>query len=732
MNPNAPSTAFPRRQTPLRDAAGAVFGRLNDRVERWLEAERVQLPLWVPVALGSGILAWFALPARVDWMALICLCLGLAGLLLLIRPWGGRLAHVLGVAALLIAAGCLLPWAKSALVGGPFLARPAFVTMEVRVADVEALPARGLQRLAVLPQGRPDLPARVRLNLADGDAPDMAIRAGDRLRVRARLMPPAPPALPGGYDFARRAWFDGLGATGRIVPPLLVLDLQADRAPSLQSRLSNHVAAQVPGGAGAIAATLASGDRGHISPEDEEAMRRSGLAHLLSISGLHVTALVGLVVFAVYRLLALSPWLALRWPLMLVAAGAGAAAGIGYTLLTGAEVPTVRSCIAAILVMAGLALGRDAISLRLLATGALLILLFWPEAVIGPSFQLSFAAVLTIVALYEHPVVRGWFERREEAIWRRLLRAAGALLLTGIAVECALAPIALYHFHLTGLLGALANLVAIPLTSFVIMPAEMVALLLDIAGLGAPAWWVVGRALDLLLWIAHAVAAQDKAILLMPAVPAGAFAAAVLGALWLLLWRTRLRRAGIPVALAGLAGFALAPMPDILVTADGRHVALRTADGGVALLRDRAGDYVRDQFAELTAYEGEMQALADLPASRCSPDFCALTVEREGRATALLVARSRLMVPWGDLVRSCRSADIVIADRRLPRACQPRWLKLDRADLARHGGAAIMLADRKVRRSRNPRDQHPWIARPRPPRPPKPAPSPAGRPAGQL
>jgi len=679
-------------------------------VEHWLEAERGQLPLWCPVALAMGIITWFILPARTDWMAFICLSLAGAMALLLIGRGGGRLARSACLLLLLAAGGCLLPWAKATLFGTAVLARAAFVTVDARIERVEPLPARGMTRFIAAPQGRADLPARVRLNLEDDAEPaGKALAHGDVVRVRMRLMPPAPAALPGGYDYARRAYFDGIGATGRIVPPVIVLSRQEDRGFEIRSRLSDHIAKQVDGAPGALAVTMATGDRGRITPADEDAMRQSGLTHLLSISGLHVTALIGIVVLVVYRLLALSTRVALRWPLMLLSAGAGAAAGVGYTLLTGAEVPTIRSCVSALLVMAGLAVGREAISLRLLAVGALIVMVLWPEAVVGPSFQFSFMAAIVIISLHEHPGVRAFFAARDEPRWTRIARFLGALLLTGVAVETALAPIALYHFHRTGLLGSVANMVAIPLTEFVVMPAEALALLLDVVGAGAPAWWVVEKALALLVALAHLVAAQSSAVVLTPAISPVAFAVTMLGFLWCLLWRRALRWAGIPLIALGLVGYAAASTPDILVSADGHHVAVRTPEGRVALLRDKAGDYVRDQFSELSAVEGDPRALAELATARCSPDLCAIALRKGGKTSHILLTRSRLAIPWAALVQSCAAADIVIADRGLPRRCRPRWLKLDRYDLTRSGGAAIDLDQGTIWRSRDPRDEHPWV-----------------------
>lgn len=734
MNADAPSMAFQPRQTPGAGRWGRAVHWLGlglksvaprssgQSVERLLEAERAQLPLWAPVALGAGISAWFALPTRMGWMTLICLCLGGAILVLLVGRRhtrvaggmgggaGGRLAHVCGIGLLLVAAGCVLPWGKSLIFGGKVLARPAMVEMEASVAGVEAMSGRGVVRILLTPILRSDLPDRIRVNVAVADMPNGGrLRVGDRIWLWARLMPPASPAFPGGYDYARRAWFDGVGATGRALPPVVVTYRAPGTGAELRVRLAEHVASRVDGAAGALAVTMATGDRGRITPEIEETMRQSGLSHLLSISGVHVTALIGGVVLLVLSLLALFPRLVLRWPLLLIAAGAGAAAGIGYTLLTGAEVPTIRSCITALLVITGLALGREAISLRLLACGALLVMILWPEAVIGPSFQLSFAAVAAIVTLYEHPGIRALVQARGEPFWKKAVRFLGGLFLTGVAVELVLMPILLFHFHKTGLLGALANMVAIPLTEMVIMPVEALALVMDAAGLGAPAWWVVEQALNLLLLIAHMVASQGAAVAMTPAIPPAAFACAMSGLLWCMLWRTRLRWLGMPMLLLGLSGYALADAPDILVSSDGRHVAVRGREGGIALLRDRTGDYMRDQMSEHAAFDGDPGALADLNEARCSPDFCIVEMVGGGRRYRILISRTRLSVPWSELIAQCRASDIVIADRRLPRACKARWLTLDRSELARSGGAAIMLMNREVRRSRDPDDEHPWI-----------------------
>lgn len=670
-------------------------------VERRLEAEREQLPLWLPVAVLAGIAAWFLLPDERAWAAASLLLLSVAGLCASLAR-GGRAPLVVGVGALAAAIGLGLVWWRAERVAAPVLSRPTIAEFTAGVDRVEALPARELVRLTLAPRREAGLPPRVRVNLGEKDAP-AGLTRGAVVRLRARLMPPPEAALPGAYDYARVAWFAGVGGTGRGFAPVTVVRAGED-ASTLRERLTRHIEERLEGSVGGIASALATGDEGAIAEQDAEAMRRAGLAHLLSVSGLHITAVVAATMVVALRLLALSPRLALNLRLPVVAAGAGAVAAIGYTWLTGAEVPTIRSCVAALLVLAALALGREAVTLRLVAVGATAVMLALPETVAGPSFQLSFAAIVAIVALHEHPRVRAWFARREEPWTRTRGRNLLSLLLTGVAVEIALMPIAVFHFHKTGLYGALANIAAIPFTTFVIMPMEAAALLLDGVGLGGPLWWLVGHAIGLLLAGARWIAAAPGAVAALPAMPGGAFALMVGGGLWIALWRTAWRCWGSVPVLAGAAWALLTPTPDLLVTGDGRHVAVRLGDGRLAMLRDRAGDYVRDMLAENGGVDGEPMLLAEQVEAECNRDICAAWVG----GYRIAATRSGYLMPIDEVTALCRTVDIMISERRLPRTCGPKWLKLDRPVLARTGGVAITLGAGRITTVRTPGDRHPW------------------------
>ena len=692
-------------------------------LERWLEAERDQLVLWLPVMLGGGISAWFLLPDERMWTIVLLLCGALAFAAAALGR-GGRAARSITIAALAVALGLALIWVRAERARALVLTRPTIAAFEARVDSIEPLPARDLVRLRLAPlrieqavDRRPAvrLPEFVRLNLATADVP-VGLTRGAIIALRARLMPPPQPAVPGAYDYARVAWFDRIGGTGRGFAPVRIVSPGESEGSALRQRLSSHIEASLAGSAGGIASALATGDEGAISTEDAEAMRRSGLAHLLSVSGLHITAVVAATMLVVLRVLALSPWLALRFRLPLIAAAAGAAAAIGYTLLTGSQVPTIRSCVAAVLVLVALALGREAMTLRLVAAGAVIVLLLWPEALAGPSFQLSFAAITAIVALNEHPSVRALLIEREESRPMRLWRGIASLVMTGLAVEIALLPIGLYHFHKAGLYGVAANIVAIPLTTFVIMPLEALALLLDGVGLGSPLWWLTGKALAVLLWIARTTAGAPGSVAALPAMPVGAYAAMAGGGIWIALWRTRWRRLGLVPLGIGLIWAVTTPAPDLIVTGDGRHVAVRTASGGLATLRDRTGDYVANVLAENGGLDGVPILLSEQPDARCNKDMCAIDRVTGGRTWRILATRSPYLVPVRELIAACRTADIVISERRLPFGCRPRWLRLDRPMLARTGGVAITLAHHSLVTVMQPGDRHPWRlpAMPRP------------------
>lgn len=680
-------------QRPWQRARG--LSSFADAGESFLQAAGYARGPWLAVAFAAGIAAWFLLPDRPAWLMAMAVVAGGGGVAWL--HWRKDDARaLLRVAAAMLALAFVLGmatvWARSAMVGTAPIAQPLIGTVEGRVLAREEQPADQRVRLTLAIREPGTARAiKVRVNLPqDRDRP--AIAEGAVVRLGVRLLPPAPPLVPGSYDFARKAWFDGLAATGASYGEVAVVapGQSGGAIARLQRALSEHVRRQLTGSPGAIAAAFASGDRGAIAEADEQAMRDAGLTHLLSISGLHVSAVVAGAYFLAIRLLALWPWLVLRVRLPVMAAAAGALAGAGYTLLTGADVPTVRSCLGAGLVLLALALGREPLSVRMLAVVAGVVLALWPEALVGPSFQMSFAAVLAIVALHTAQPVRDFLAPREESWLARMARRLLMLFVTGVVIEAVLTPVVLFHFHRSGVFGAFANVLAIPLTTFAAMPLIALALALDTVGLGAPVWWLAGKALELLLWIAHSVAAQPGSVRLMPQFGVGPALTYAAGMLWLALWSGRVRLWGLVPAAVAVAAMVMTPAPDLLVARDGRQMAVTMPDGRLLVLREGEG-YALDSLRAAAALPGEPVAIERSPQARCSADFCALTVKRGGQVWRLLVARTKNYVAAPQLIAACAAADIVIAARTMPRGCAPRWLKADRRFLAEQGGLAAYL-----------------------------------------
>jgi competence protein ComEC len=195
--------------------------------------------------------------------------------------------------------------------------------------------------------------------------------------------------------------------------------------------------------------------------------------------------------------------------------------------------------------------------------------------------------------------------------------------------------------------------------------------------------------LDALLGLAHLVADSRGAVVMMAAMPPWALGTMVAGGLWLFLWTTRPRLWGLAPILLGAVAAALSPTPDLLVTGDGRHLAVVGRDGTPLLLRERAGDYIREVLAEASGFDGDPAVLGTRPYARCSRDSCVARIGKDGAEWRLLATRSATRIDWVVLTRACGEADIVVSDRRLPRGCNPRWLKLDRSALGRTGGIAI-------------------------------------------
>ncbi|MXP61836.1 ComEC family competence protein [Roseomonas sp. M0104] len=692
------------------------------RLQGLLEGEWSRLPLWLPVALGAGIIAYFAQrqePGALWGMVSVPLLLGSLGLRG--RPLPAWLLALAGMGFLGFG---VAGWQASRMPAPLDLPRRA-VVLEGRVEAVDTLP-KGL-RVTLgevrLGPGEPPLARRIRIRLRPNDPLHPA--PGESLRMRALVREPSAPPAPGGWDFQRDAFFSGLGGSGFALGPSERLG-EAARPPvfaAARAWLQRRVLAALPGGPGAVAAALLTGGQSAIPAPDIQAMRDSGLAHLLSVSGLHIAIVMGLG-FGILRFgVALVPALALRWDSKRIAAPGALLLGGAYMLLTGAQVPMQRSFAMAALVTFGILIGRRALSLRALALAAAAVMLAQPAALLGPSFQMSFAAVLVLIAGAEAtgPLLARW--RQGTEWWRRPALVLLGMVLTSLLAGLATLPYGLHHFGRLQLYGLAANMVAVPLTSMLVMPAGMLAVALMPFGLEAWPLTVMGWGVEGVLRVAHTVASWPGAALTAMPIPAWGLLLTSFGLLWLCLWQARWRLLGLPLAAAGVFSALTVTPPDILVSADARLIALRTPQGVVLQRASGASNFLRDNWlrgwgeeeADLLPASGEHEeAGLDCPGLDCRfqprPDGPAAMLMRTPKPR-----RGEKAAPV-QAARACGQAAVLVSAEPVRGRC-PGTAVVDRFSVWRNGPHAVWLGHDGVRvvSDRDWRGARPWV--PPPPRP---------------
>jgi competence protein ComEC len=694
---------------------------LAERAAGWMAAEWDRWPLWLPVAMGGGVLGYFASRAEpvAAWLALPWPLLAAAFLLRSHRPLPAAALALLGAVALGFAAALSHAGAAPPL---PELPRTATIVAG-RVAAVDLLP--GGRRVTLdaprIGEGAAlDRQIRIRLRKDDPARPS----PGDSMAVRALIRPPMPPAYPGAFDFQRMAYFTGLAGSGFALNPAEITGRsEAPVFAGLRAAVEARVTEALPGSTGAVAAALLTGSQSAIPPAELAALRDSGLAHLLSPSGLHVAIVIGIAFVVLRAAIAAIPWLALRMDSKGAAAVAGLVLGGAYTLLTGAGVPMVRSFAMAAVVTLAVLTGRRALSPRALALAAGLVLLANPVALTGPSFQMSFAAVLALIAAAEAMRGPGCALRARGWSGRMALVALG-LAMTSLVAGAATTPFGLHHFGRLQLYGVVANGLAVPLTSFVVMPAGMLALFLMPLGLEGPALAIMSWGVDATLWTGRLVAGWPGSALAAPPIPAWGLALFALGLCWLCLWRLPWRWAGVPLMAGGLlSGLAVTP-PDILVSADGRMLAVATPAG---ILTERSSGGSRLTRESWLRSWGEEEAVmipkegaAAEGAVRCTALSCEIRTHPGGPSAILLrqpprdTARPRrgpAPPPPPVLAETgCGKAAVMLSLEAIRGWCR-ETPRVDRFSVWRDGAHAVWLArdGALIRSDRQARGERPWV-----------------------
>ncbi len=668
-----------------------VWPAWSSQVRDWIRAEAGagrMLP-WVPVAFGAGIACYFTADHEpVAWITAI-VAVVLCGVCVLMRR---RAAFPIAVMVAAVAAGFATATLKTARVSHGVLARP--ITSVALKGFVETHEERERTDRFVLRVEEMDSPrqqsklTRVRLSVRKGAAPPV----GSFVEMKARLSPPLAPLRPGSYDFGRDMYFQGIGASGFVMGAIKTVEAPpaagglwlryATVLQNMRDAIDARIRTSLSGDARAIATALLTGRRDAITTPVNDAMFISGLGHVLSISGYHMAVVAGAVFFAMRGLLALVPLLTVTFPIKKWSAAAALMASAFYLLLSGSDVATQRSFLMTAVVLIAIMVDRRAITFRTLAIAALTVLLIAPEALVHPSFQMSFAATLGLVALVANGMPT-LFSRSDSSTVAKVALWGGrefmTLMLASMIAGFATTPYAAFHFHRVTPYGVLANLAAMPVVSAVVMPAGIFGLLAMPFGLDGVFWRLMDIGIGWMILVAQWVAALPGAIGRMPAFGTGPLLMATAGMIVLGLLRTPLRWSGAAIIVLATAWALATPQPDILISSDGHNVGVRGKDGRLHLMRTGKDAFL---VKEWLAADADARTPVDpslMDGVSCDGSGCVVGM-RDGSLAALSIRPDAF-------ADDCAKATLVVAQAQVPADCAA--FVIDRNRLRRSGSLAL-------------------------------------------
>ena len=700
-----PTLAWPQ---PLADFAQHALQRLRE----WAAAEVApgRLVPWLAIAFGSGIIIYFGVEREPALWATAALVAAMVTLSILCRRRPFAFSAMVGLAAL--AAGFATATVKREIIAHPVLPAPAWsveLAGFVEVREERERSDRIVVRLERIVEPRfSEKLERVRVSVRKGTAPPV----GSFIEFRARLSPPLEPLRPGGYDFARDMYFQRIGASGFVLGPIRSVD--APHPPGLRLRyavlvdgmreaIDKRIRAVLPGDKGAIASALITGKRDAISTPVNEAMYVSGLAHVLSISGYHMAVVAGVVFFALRALFALTPAFSNRHPIKKWAALAALGAAAFYLVLSGAEITSQRAFIMIAIVLIGVMVDRPTLTFRTLTVAAFCVLLLAPEAIIHPSFQMSFAATLALVAGYQQGLP--WMSQAGDtplaakiALWGG--REIVGLLIVSLLAGTATIPYIAYHFHRVSPYGVVANLIAMPIVSAWIMPIGILGLLSMPFGLDGLCWRLMGEGIGWMTSIALWVTSFPGALGRVAAFDAGPLLLCTAGLVVLCLFRTPLRLIGAVLIGGAILLMLRAPKPDVLIAAGGSAVALRGESGRLSMVK-HGGDVFA--FREWLAADADARTPTDSTLGegiKCDAAGC-IGKLKDGS----LVAIAKTLEAFEE---DCRRAVLVVSTRDALPGCAA--LVIDRSVLRRSGAMALRRRGEQfeITAARPPGYDRPW------------------------
>jgi competence protein ComEC len=670
--------------------------------------EHDRLVLWLPVLLGVGIGLYFSLLNEPD----IRFMAGISGIIFLLTVifWRKTVPRLFFIAVLFISFGMLRAEISTIFAKAPILQEEIFYRLtEGNIADIQ-IKEKGekliLTNVQIDGLDVEETPKRISVSLKQ-QMDELSV--GDRVQLNATLFPPPTPVMPQAYDFARMFYYEQLGAVGYTPKQPVILE-KAETSNfeqwlnALRLSLTQRIISPMTSENGWIAAAMMVGEQSGVSKEVADAMRESGIYHVLSISGLHMSLAVMLVFFTVRFLLSLYPPFALRIPTKKIAALVALFSAFAYLLLAGYPVPAVRSFIMVAVVMLAILFDRSGISVFSLAWAAMIALLWQPESLLGASFQLSFAATLAILAFYErfsHVLYKG-----NIGFWHKIFLYFLGIMLTSLVATFATTPLVIYHFNRFTLWGVAANMLLLPLVSMWIMPAAVIAFLLMPFGLEYYPLIVLDYGISLMMRGARFFAELPYASMSLPSPSYAGLLLIVFGGLWLCIWQQKWRLLGIPLVIIGVSTIALYKPYDLLISSDASKVAMRLDDGRFIFLRGKEDSF--DGQVWLRA-NGQEKALSieelDKKIGGCNKHKC--TVTAYGKKIVVTKGKK-------EIEASCDgNPDIVISQNYLDEntICTNVTLVFDKAYLQKNGATALRFNNEatQIENSRQYRGDRPWV-----------------------
>lgn len=657
-------------------------------IRKTLLEERQQWFLWIPVFYAIGILIYFGVAKEPEVYSGITGALVALSSAVLFRK--KTLASYIFIAMFFVMSGFSGANIRAIMVKAPALEKPMRVTsIQGKVEEIDTYKT-GYRIIltniknAEIPEEK--LPKKIRLVILSKME---NVQAGDVIEVRASLTPPPKAVLPGAYDFSQYAYFRQIGAVGFAVSDVIEIESTKNTFAETIVQIRNNIAVKIQASVGGVEAEIAKalfiGDTGGIDKDVMTAIRNSGLAHLLSISGLHLVLVCGIFFVITRTFLALIPAIALNYNIKKIAAIFAIAGSYFYLLISGSPVSAVRSFIMSAMALLAILLDRSGTPLRLVAIAAMFILIISPENILSPSFQMSFGAVIALIASFE------WLTPHLNQIASaykipKIIMNIFGTIISSIVATIATAPFGVYHFNRSSPYGIIANVLAIPITSMLIMPLGVISLLLMPFHLEWLVAWPMKTGIDFIVSIARYVADLPYANSTIAAINYWQLLLITLGFLWLAIWKTKWRLFGFVFVVIACVFAPFNKTPDIIINSDATLFAVKDENGELIVSSTTSAKYARDVWSAKSGQEDALKI--DKSGSKvivCDSTGC---IYKKNNYTIAIIQHPIA------LESECKVADVFINLTDIKYNCTSASTQVNNYNLRKNGAHEIFLGDK--------------------------------------